>query len=188
MSTSEELRRVVDKSLINDVMCRYARGIDRRDWGLVRSVFHDDSHNENGEYRGDADGFVEWIASRHAKVESSIHFLGNCLVEFFGEDTALVETYFASGRGASGAKSGDAAEATKEDLSPVSFGRYVDRFERRNGEWRIAKRLLVFEAKFALVVRPDNKNPLYAWATRDASDPVFRARAELMNRSGQTAG
>lgn len=185
MSTSDELQRVVDKSLIGDVMCRYARGIDRRDWALVRSTFHDDAYNENGEYKGNADDFVKWIASRQAKVESSIHFLGNCLVEFFGADTALVETYFASRRGGQSTKSGDAAGAPREELAPVSFGRYVDRFERRNGEWRVAKRLVVFEAKYALVVRLEDKNPLIAWATRDASDPVFRIRAELMNRSDQ---
>ena len=182
MSTSEELRRVVDKSLINDVMCRYARGIDRRDWALVRSTFHDDSYDEHGEYRGNVDGFVEWVASRHAMVESSIHFLGNCLVEFFGEDTALVETYFMSRRGGPSAKSEDAAEAPGEQLSPVSLGRYVDRFERRNGEWRVAHRVVVYEARFTSVVRPEDKNPNYAWATRDASDPVFRIRAELVNR------
>ncbi len=56
--TPDEL---VDRELIRDLVQRYARGVDRRDFELVRSCYHADAIDEHGPYVGGVDGFVEFL-------------------------------------------------------------------------------------------------------------------------------
>jgi hypothetical protein len=55
-------------------------------------------------------------------------------------------------------------------------GRYVDRFERREGEWRIARRTVVHDWSRQLPAAHESLGlPLgdFAQGRRDGSDPVF---------------
>ena len=159
--------QAVDRSLIHDAMCRYARGIDRRDWALVRSTFHEGSQDSHGEFEGDADGFITWLSERHASIPSSTHLLGNCQVEFFGPDVALVETYFWSRRSAPAKGQADAPPGMTAFVEGT--GRYIDRFERRDGEWRVTKRHVLYENKYTSYVRADPRTEPYHWSTRDGA-------------------
>jgi ketosteroid isomerase-like protein len=136
-SDADQVRALLDKLEIQEVLARYARGIDRRDWALVRSCYHDDAIDDHGAYRGDVDGFIAWVAERHAGIEQSMHFLGNTLIELDG-DVAFSETYLTT-----------FAHETRPG-TPTRFAhsgcRYVDRLERRdNGPWKFAERHVVFE-------------------------------------------
>lgn len=187
---SDSLNRLVDRAALQDLMTRYARGVDRRDWEAVRATFHPDAHDDHGEYKGGVDGFIAWVSRRHEKITQSMHFLGNCLIEFQGPDVALVETYYVSrqtiGADAMAAKSMLASKAGGE-AGPVDaeiWGRYIDIAERRQGEWRTAYRTVAFEV---LSARPSAGIPIkaeWAQARRDASDPLnaLRARAISMSR------
>jgi SnoaL-like domain len=131
------------KEEIRDAMARYARGIDRRDEELARSAYHEDSVDEHGwgmriggwdlaaMVRRDGNGFPdEWKAM--------IHFLGQQLIEVdVARDLATSETYFQS-------------YTTSEDPDEVDWdqlviGRYVDRWERRGGDFKIAHRRVVYD-------------------------------------------
>lgn len=166
-----ELRRVVDKSHIQDALCRYARGVDRRDWDMVRSAFHEDATDQHGEYRGDTDGFIAWVSQRHARIDIAVHMLGNCLVEFLGDDAALVETYFLTMRPGQRLDAIEAAGGT--DRTGANFGRYIDRFERRGGAWKIANRQVIFDAKLTLPVTYELRTAVFEWGRRDRSDPLY---------------
>jgi hypothetical protein len=135
----EELRARVE---IEDAILRYCRGVDRRDWELARSAYHDDAIDEHGPYNGPVDGFIEYLASRHGQIEHSMHFVSNVAIEFRGAEHAVAETYciayqrFApssevAGPGALGAR-----------LS--SLCRYLDTFERREERWAITHRTVVY--------------------------------------------
>ncbi|MFT5174152.1 MAG: hypothetical protein ACI8W7_002339 [Gammaproteobacteria bacterium] len=109
-----------------------------------------------------------------------MHFIGHCLIEFVTDDIAVVETYFvtahtfdAEGQRAYGA--GDGCEPVP--LS--SYGRYVDCFEQRVGQWRVAQRTVVFEATRVYTESAPPVKPQWAQLRRDANDPIFRLRAEL---------
>ena len=65
---------------------------------MVRSTYHSDAHDAHGEYKCDIDGLIQWLGERFADVDNSMHFLGNCLIEFADPDHAFVETYFGSSR------------------------------------------------------------------------------------------
>ena len=43
MTQAEMIRRLADRQAIEDTIARYARGVDRRDWDLVRSTYHPDA-------------------------------------------------------------------------------------------------------------------------------------------------
>jgi hypothetical protein len=186
MSTA--LQRLIDKDLIRDVMLRYARGVDRRDWELVRSAFFVDCHDDHADFKGTRDDFIAWVRERHdsAGFLKSTHFLGSCLAEFASDDVALVETYFVARlelapQASSHRSMLDAKNLRSKQNSRVEVsGRYVDRFEKRNDEWRIARRRTVFDAMQSHLVDANEAqlNPAWTLGTRDQQDPVFLARAE----------
>ncbi len=159
-----ELRALLDKQAISEVVLRYCRGIDRMDRELVRSCYHPDASDSHGSFEGSREEFLAWVWRLLERYESSMHLVGNLLVEPVG-DVARAETYgIAFHRGRS------------EDprLNLVTGFRYVDRFERRAGEWRIARRVAVTEW-----VRQDD--PARRWpipagmrrGARDASDAIY---------------
>ncbi|AYY57528.1 nuclear transport factor 2 family protein [Burkholderia multivorans] len=186
---SAAMQRLIDKDQIRDVMLRYARGVDRRDWERVRSAFFEDCHDDHADFKGTRDAFIAWVRERHdaPSLLTSTHFLGNCLVEFTSDSVAAVETYFVARlelapqasehRSMLDAKHADSAHNSRVQV----FGRYVDRFEKRNDEWRIARRRTVFDAiESHLVDAADAKlNPAWMLGRRDQHDPVFALRAEV---------
>jgi hypothetical protein len=174
------MQRLMDREYIRDVMARYARGVDRADWDAVRETYHVGAFDDHGDYKGDVDGFIEFGRARTGSLAQCMHFLGNCLIEFASDDIAAVETYFATAhtldaeaQEAYGA--GDGSEAVQ--LS--AYGRYVDRFERRDGQWRVAHRIVVFEATRVYTGNAPPVKPEWAQLQRNANDPIVRLRAEL---------
>lgn len=185
---SASIQRLIDKDLIRDVMLRYARGVDRRDWELVRSAFFEDCPDDHADFKGTRDDFIAWVRERHDDegLRTSTHFLGNCLVEFASDNVAAVETYFVARLeiepGASGHRSMlDSKNLDSRQNSRVEvFGRYVDRFEKRNDEWRVARRRTVFDAMQSHLVDVNDGalNPAWTLGRRDQLDPVFLVRTE----------
>ncbi len=170
-----DLARVADRLAIQEALARYARGIDRRDWPTLRSAYHPDAFIDQADYKGGLDGLIAFIEPRHLLVEQSMHLLTNCLVEFDSDDGALVETYYLAYLRGAGPDLGEAGT-----IATRALGRYIDRFERRAGDWRIARRVVVFEqllAEPARVMAPFG--PGWAIARRDADDPLHRERAAV---------
>lgn len=179
-------KRRADREEITEAILRYARGVDRRDWPLVRSVYHDDAHDDHGAFKGDLDGLMDWLQRRHAMIAKSMHFISNILVEFDSADGAVAESYYLA-RQTMGPEAGEsrlmllgdkAADVDRSaSISAEMTGRYVDRFERRNGVWRIARRIVLFEQ---LAAKVDDAIPLSAeWtpSRRDDTDALAEMRA-----------
>jgi hypothetical protein len=165
------LARLVAESEIRDALARYARGADRNDVELIRSAYHSDATDSHGYFSGTIDGFVEWFRERHAAVTQSMHFLGNCLIEFDGEESAFVETYcqaFQRLRDPAGA-------GTLQDLQVLC--RYLDRFERREGRWAIAARTVVYETQDVRQVAEGDPFPAgFAVQAHGPADPLYTQR------------
>ena len=185
MQSTNRLARIADRLDIQDTMARYARGVDRRDWEQVRQIFHPDAHDDHGEYKGGVDGFIDWVSQRHAHVAQSMHFLGNCLIEFAGDDKALVETYYIAmqrleedaGPALTLLKEGGGSPSGAVDVNIL--GRYIDQFERRHGNWKVARRVVAFDSIRTHPVTSGPLNPNWALARRDDKDPVYQVRATL---------
>lgn len=186
MADTDDLRSA-DRFAIEQALLRYTRGVDRKDWDLVRSAYHVDAHDDHGNYKGDIDGFIESLVTRHAGIEQSTHLISNITIEFAGADAALVETYFivhqrfspAAGDGRNAYVRGRAATAD-EAVETEVVGRYVDRFARRGGAWRIARRVVVFEVYRAQPAPAGGGLPKnWVVARRDGKDALEVARAEM---------
>lgn len=168
----DPLARLVAKSEIEDCLKRYARGVDRRDWALVRTCFHPDAMDHHGEFHGNGEQFIEWVNARHANVPFSMHYLLNCLVEFEDGDSANVETYFWAIQRREQPTQDGSVSGTDHEV----FGRYVDRFERREGTWRIAGREVVYDSTSQNPSTHHLRKMVGVLGRRDAGDPVFRAK------------
>ena len=84
-----------DRQEIHDVVLRYCRGIDRLDFGLVRSAYHPDAVDHHTGFDGSVEEYLAWVEPRlraRARTGGTMHILGNHLVELHG-DEAVSETY-----------------------------------------------------------------------------------------------
>ena len=143
--------RLGDRHAIEQVLRSYARAVDRADWELLRAAYHPDATDDHGGYRGGVDGFIDYVVDRHRDLEHSAHHLTNVSIEFAGDDIALVESYcHAFQRFGPGPQRVLAFGEEDPIVPPGAAGarveavlRYVDRFERRDGAWRIAARTVV---------------------------------------------
>jgi hypothetical protein len=129
------VRELLDRQAILDCLHRYARGVDRVDEELILSAYHEDAIDDHGTAGGDFVGspkeFVAWVRSVDERVTATQHYLTNHSVELDG-DVAHAESYFIS-------------MLRFGDVVRLGGGRYLDRFERRDGAWRIAARVVVGE-------------------------------------------
>jgi hypothetical protein len=133
------LRLVEDRQAIHDVIVRYCRGVDRSDPDLVLSAFHDDAiDNHFGVVLPFREAIGTLQAARSGSPPSkttSMHNICNVLIELDG-DIARCESYVI------------VIVRIPQDGGAIDWmhaGRYVDRFERRNGVWRIAHRTVVYD-------------------------------------------
>ncbi len=163
------VQELMDRQAIAACLNRYARGLDRKDIELLQSAYHDDStdhHGGYGDYTPAPVAIVDDWLIRDADRAFSHHLLLNSTVEIDG-DEAHGETYFQVIVGLTA----EAAARTGKPALSVGAGRYIDRFERRNGEWRIARRVLISEFSAALDA---TENPqALAWARRSREDPSY---------------
>ena len=137
MAYVNSLEALLAKQDIQDVMARYARGVDRADGPLLHSCYWDDAIEEHGStYSGSARAYVDGAIERLTKGDPTIcHYVCNMHVELDG-DVAWVESYLLTF--ARFPKDG-------EPWDTLTGGRVVDRFERRGGEWRVAHRKMAFD-------------------------------------------
>jgi len=153
------------ESEIRRCLLRYVRGVDRLDLELVRSCYHPDATDAHGSFTGTVDEFLVWVERILRRYDLTMHFLGSPLVEFDEAASARVETYgMAFHRAASG----------PPERNLVTGFRFVDRFERRDGAWRIAHRIAVTE--WSRVDHEDAWWPIpdgMLQGRRDRTDPVY---------------
>ena len=142
MSAAPKYANTVETMLarqdIHDCIMRYARGIDRGDVDLLLSRYWEDAHEVHGPaYNGPAVPYLKGAAERMRKNKPVMqHFIGNVHIDFEREDLAWVESYILT-----------FARFPKDgtDYDTMTGARAHDRFERRDGEWRIARRDAVFD-------------------------------------------
>jgi hypothetical protein len=148
---------------IRNTLVRYSRGIDRCDEALIRSVYHDDSYDDHGDFKGSGPEFAAWDVPLLKQFEATMHDLGNVTLEVDG-DSARAETYVVAYH----------VSRREETRHLITVGaRYLDQFERRDDEWKIARRLVVID--WSKVERVDSSFPVekYLQGARWPDDPSY---------------
>ena len=164
-----ELRTLLDRAQIHDALMRYCRGVDRGDGELVMSALHPDATLDLGRGPMPAAALAEGVTKIAAA--GTMHFIGNEYVEVDG-DTAYGETYFISY-----ATLTDSGEPGKLAIR-ARGGRYLDRWERRDGEWKIARRVLVDEWSRIDELPAPMTPPTGRVGLRSKDDPVYTFRGD----------
>lgn len=158
---------------IEDALKRFARAVDRQDWKLARTLYHDGAFDDHGFFKGPPDEFLAHITKTHVHQDHSMHFNTNVLIEFTAADKAFVETYVLV---LQRFRPGDAkVPAGSAGLRVLASARYLDRFERRNGEWRVAHRTLVFgDMQPEPMKEPIKFPPEFTVQAHGMDDPLYK--------------
>lgn len=126
----------------------YCRGIDRCDADLVASVYHADATDDHGSFVGLGVDFAHLATAKlRSYASATTHLIGEPVIDFVSAVMAEVETQVIAWH--------RVADAEGEFLENFC-GRYFDRFECRDGDWRIADRRLTHD-----------------WDTKVRIDPAF---------------
>lgn len=134
--TTATLERVFAGDDIKEAMNRYLMGLDRLDASLIESAFHVDAVVEHAGFTWSGSGIGDVIVSAISSMfDRSMHLLGNHRVEFVGEH-AFAESYVLAHC---------VLPSPDDDTSILRSLRYVDRFEKRDGQWRVQTRRTVRE-------------------------------------------
>jgi hypothetical protein len=143
MSLEEKVQLLMDERDIRSLEYRWCRAVDRADLELMKSCFHEDAVDHHAPFFDStvkelAETFVEGSKSMGLSMQYNI---GNMLIEIDG-DVARSECYCWS------QKTLHVRSDNGHKLMRISGLRYLDRLERRNGEWRIAERWFIPEWGF----------------------------------------
>ena len=131
-SSDPTVQWLLDRAEIHDVVTRYVLGVDRGDFGLVRSCFAPEFEATFGDVTVTTLGALEAHLEKYVgRWASRHHFLNNQLIDISG-DEAEVDTYaYVTHR--------DVADGPLSDWSKGAR-RFADRFVRHDGRWLIKSR------------------------------------------------
>lgn len=129
-----DIRELAARECLRQLVLAYSRACDRRDFALLRSLYHDDALEEHGEmFTGSADEYVAWVEGALANWSATAHYVTNTLFEING-DQAEGETYKIN------------YHRTLDGRQEIITGsRSLDRFAKRDGEWRFLGRCVTLD-------------------------------------------
>jgi SnoaL-like protein len=163
----QDVQYLLDRTAILDCVARHARGDDRQDVELLTGTYHPDGIDEHGRAIISGSDYAEWVNAIHAASSSlHLHHITTHLCEIDG-DIAHCESYVI-----------DSLLDPDETTARMYHGRYIDRLERRDGEWKIALRRaivdLVVSGDASLLKSPTFQRMGYTKGVRDRRDLSYR--------------
>ena len=151
MDTVEKaLQTLIAKQSVAEVVQRWGRARDQGLWKDLADTFHPGGTIKVMWFEGTHATFIEACSSRFKPgLGTSKHFFGVPVVDVNGE-RALCET---------SALISQAGELHGVPFTSLSFLRFLDRFESKNGQWRIVKRNGIYEGDRFSPERPVEFDP-----------------------------
>ena len=161
-----KLQDMMDRQAILDCIRRNSRGNDRFDVDLVTSSYHDDGVHELGQKQISGREYGEHANHSHAALfDVNLHHVTMHTCEIDG-DVAHAESYNIGIFMDKGSETGR-----------ILSGRYLDRLEKRDGQWGITLRRatveIAVEGKATLPNGAALPGSNYLKGDRDRSDPSY---------------
>lgn len=164
----EEIAELIDHYKLKKLVTAYCRAVDRRDVRLMRELYHPDAIDDHGQiFYGTAEAFYEFLPGALVQFSMTTHHIANSIFRIEG-DYAEGETYLI------------AAHVTKEQppRNLIVSGRYLDKFERRDGQWRFSHRVSLvdwanFDAEALGEMFPAQNERQTALGRVDLEDPSY---------------
>ena len=88
-----DVQTLVDRAEITDLLTRYARAVDRKDWDLFRSVFTPDAqidYTQVGGIAGNLDEVVGFLSKVMPMFETMQHLISNIDIAIDGDEARVV--------------------------------------------------------------------------------------------------
>jgi SnoaL-like domain len=132
-----KLQGLLDRVAIEDCLVRYCHAVDRCDAPLLRTVYWPGAIDDHIFWQGSAEAFIDYCMPILKSREQTLHSVSNFLIRIEGNE-ARVECHFHAYE-----------RLRRKDGTPndiTMWGRYLDRMEKRDDEWRIAERKVVLDS------------------------------------------
>jgi hypothetical protein len=163
----KQQQELLDRQAILDCVSAYTRGLDRLDEALIVQAYHPDAIDDHGMIVAGPKAFAAWAVQMHGQHTSGTqHFQSTHSCELDG-DVAHAETYWFA-----------ATRANEGEAVNFAGGRWLDRLERRDGQWKIAVRKCIPEWSGTPITEavPEISRELRRLSptpARDRSDPSY---------------
>jgi hypothetical protein len=126
---------LVDREHIRDCVARLARGEDRRNAELISACFWPEATVDLGVFAGSFAEYLAWVVPGAPSIPLTLHTLGQSMIEL-RDDVAAVESHVTAYH---------RINISTEERDIVLGGRYLDRMEKRGGDWRIVHRMMLYD-------------------------------------------
>ena len=131
-----EVTELRDREEIREVIHRYCQAVDRCDLEMLKSCYWEDGYDDHGFFAGNAHEFSEYVIPCLEAVEASMHKITNTRFQFEGDSCACSSQW-------------DVVHRLKHEAGFTDFlhqGRYLDVWEKRDGEWKLLHRVVASDA------------------------------------------
>ncbi len=182
-TTGTVLQEMIDEFQLRKLVHAYCRAVDRGDLAQLKNLYHQDAVDAHGGFSaGTADHFLNQLNAARPYIRSMQHNITTVNFAISGRAaegevyTISIHTLAGSGR----------------DLDVVVGGRYLDKYEKRDGAWKIIERTIVTD--WAHVNDPssvDLSHPITRdtlKGTPDANDPSYRFFSLLYGARSDATG
>ncbi|HET8707572.1 MAG TPA: nuclear transport factor 2 family protein, partial [Pseudomonadales bacterium] len=130
----DQLQALLDKQAITELVHAYCSAADRRDYDKLRALYHEDAIDDHGGfYKGLAMDFIDQLPAIQANMEILHHNATTINIKLNGNQ-AEGEVYVL------------AFHKVKTENGAFDLligGRYLDRYEKRNGIWKFSHRAVL---------------------------------------------
>lgn len=150
MSIEDDIALLMAEREITRVIHRYAQGVDRKIIDQIEACYWPEGVDEHGSgYSGPVPGYIDWLRVVLHNLVASSHQYTNILIDVdLAAGTAQSEAYCLNTNVLQPGPSG------VSDLMTSGL-RYLDRWERRDGEWRILHRVVARDWSHVRPYAPD---------------------------------
>jgi hypothetical protein len=133
-SRDDQIDRLLSKDAIRDLVVQYCIGVDRGDIALLEQLYEPDGIDEHGYNLTDtAREFLDSIAGLQTQIHALQHNVTNHMIHVAGDEAEGEVHIIAYHR----------FDTADGPAMLITGGRYLDRYHRREGVWRIAHRKCV---------------------------------------------
>lgn len=142
-SREQMIDEMLDRQAIMNLLNAYCQAADRHDHDKMRSLYHPDATDDHGAFfKGLAQDFIDQLPAIQAPMKILHHNMTTVNIELDG-DKAEGEVYILAFHQAQ----------TEQGLMDLLIGgRYLDGYEKRDGEWKFSHRAVL--ADWAYVNEP----------------------------------
>lgn len=128
------LQEMLDEHALTKLVHAYCRAVDRGDIDALRDLYHHDAVDAHGGFStGSVEGFFEQLTASRPYLRAMQHHITtvNFAVEGNSAEGEIynIAVHTLAGKG--------------RDIDLVIGGRYLDKYEKRDGTWKLLERTIV---------------------------------------------